>query len=73
MEAKMDAQSSDLKNKIISEIDNFPEESLSEVLHFVEALKGRITHELFDTALMSEDVLKRDWLRPEEDLAWQDL
>jgi hypothetical protein len=69
----MDAQSSDLKNKIISELSTFPAESLTEVLVFVERLKTRLASEEFDTAIMSESALQKDWLRSEEDLAWRDL
>lgn len=29
--------------------------------------------EIGETALLSESALAKDWLRPEEDAAWQDL
>jgi antitoxin MazE len=46
----------------------------------IRASKGKISIvaarpklKLSDTALMSEKVLARDWLRPEEDKAWASL
>jgi antitoxin MazE len=46
----------------------------------IRASKGKISivaaapkPKLSDTALMSEEVLARDWLRPEEDKAWESL
>jgi antitoxin MazE len=46
----------------------------------IRASKGKISivaarpkPKLSDTALMSEKVLARDWLRPEEDKAWASL
>ena len=46
----------------------------------IRASKGKIIIvaarpklKLSDTALMSEKVLARDWLRPEEDKAWASL
>jgi len=43
------------------------------VLDFVHFLKAKITKERLDTAIASESSLKKDWLRPEEDEAWQNL
>jgi hypothetical protein len=58
---------------IKSEVEKFPEPLLDEVLDFVHFLKGKIISGKMATAFASESSLKRDWLRPEEDEAWQNL
>lgn len=35
--------------------------------------KGKIIKENMETAILSESSLKKDWYRPEEDKAWQNL
>ena len=35
--------------------------------------KSKILKERSESAIASESSLKKDWLRPEEDEAWQDL
>jgi hypothetical protein len=61
------------KELLISEIDRVPESFLDEVLDFVHFLKTKIIKERLTTAIASESSLKKDWLRPEEDEAWQGL
>ena len=61
------------KELLINEIEEVPEPFLAEVLDFVLFLKARIAREKLDMALMSESSLSKDWLKPEEDQAWQDL
>jgi hypothetical protein len=61
------------KEMLISEIEEIPEPFLAEVLDFVLFLKAKIAREKLDMAMMSESSLSKDWLRPEEDTAWQDL
>jgi len=58
---------------IKSEVEKFPEPLLDEVLDFVHFLKGKIISGNMATAFASESSLKKDWLRPEEDEAWQNL
>ena len=36
-------------------------------------LKTKIIKERLDTAIASESSLRKDWLKPEEDEAWQNL
>jgi len=50
-----------------------PEFLLDELLDFIHFLKTRILKEKYDTLIVSEPVLKKDWLRSEEDAAWNDL
>lgn len=58
---------------LIQEVQSIPEPMLDEVLDFVRFLKRKQAPKISATALASEEVLKRDWLTPEEDEAWQDL
>lgn len=61
------------KELLIGEIEQVPEPFLDEVLDFVHFLKTKLIKEKFDTAVVSESSLRKDWLRPEEDEAWQNL
>lgn len=61
------------KELLISEIEEVPEPLLTEVLDFVHFLKAKIGREKLDMAMMGEPSLSKDWLKPEEDEAWQNL
>ncbi len=61
------------KEELINEIEEAPEPLLSEVLDFVHFLKAKTLREKLDTATMSESSLRKDWLNPEENEAWQGL
>jgi hypothetical protein len=61
------------KELLKNEIEQVPENLLDEVLDFVHFLKAKIIKERLNTAIASESSLKKDWLRPEEDEAWQSL
>ncbi len=61
------------KEAVVREIDDLPAPLLQEVLDFVRFLKSKAAQGRLETALLSETVLGRDWLRPEEDEAWRDL
>jgi hypothetical protein len=61
------------KEELINEIEKTPEPFLTEVLDFVHFLKAKASRERLDSAMMSEPVLAKDWLKPEEDEAWQSL
>jgi len=61
------------KEAVIKEIEQIPEPFLEEVLDFVHFLKTKITKERLDIAIASESALRKDWLKPEEDEAWQSL
>ena len=62
-----------LKEVIMREIEGTSDSSLGEILDFIRSLKVKKGEEVMGTAIMSESSLKKDWLRPEEDEAWQDL
>lgn len=61
------------KELLINEIQEAPEPLLTEVLNFVHFLKAKIVREELDIAIMSESALSKDWMKPEEDEAWQNL
>ncbi|NEP63875.1 MAG: DUF2281 domain-containing protein [Symploca sp. SIO2G7] len=62
-----------LKELIIQELDQTSELLLAEVLDFLQFLKAKYRQEMLEVSLLSESSLQKDWLRPEEDEAWQDL
>ncbi|MEM2057204.1 MAG: DUF2281 domain-containing protein [Thermoproteota archaeon] len=67
--------------QIIERFQKLSADKLAVVYDFVSYLSRRETgqmvvktaSEAFQTMLASESVLKRDWERPEEDLAWANL
>ena len=61
------------KELLMKEIGEVPEPFLTQVLDYVQFIKSKIAHEKMDFAVMSESSLEKDWLKPEEDKAWQDL
>ena len=61
------------KDLIIHELDKTPEDVLTLVLSFIQFLNTAQAQERFETALLSESCLSKDWLLPEEDEAWQHL
>lgn len=63
----------DTKKLIAKEIEQVPEPFLEEVLDFVRFIKTKRARETLEISLLSESSLGKDWLKPEEDEAWQDL
>ncbi len=61
------------KDAIIHALEELPPEYLDELAAYLQKMKLRAAHQNVPTALASETILPRDWLRPEEDEAWQDL
>jgi hypothetical protein len=61
------------KEAIVQAVEDLPEECLDDLAQYVEVLRRRAALRTVPTALASEGVLAKDWLRPEEDGAWQDL
>ena len=46
---------------------------ISEVIVFAHFMKTKIVREKMDITIMSESSLSKDWLKSEEDEAWQNL
>ncbi|MEW6201491.1 MAG: DUF2281 domain-containing protein [bacterium] len=61
------------KDSIIKEIEQLPESYFDKILEFIRFLRASNFKEKLGTAIASESSLKKDWLRPEEDQAWQSL
>ncbi len=61
------------KEAIVRAVEDLPEECLEDLARYVEKLRQRAALHAVPTALASEAVLAKDWLRPEEDEAWRDL
>ena len=61
------------KELLMHELERVPEPLLDEVLDFVHFLKTKFVKQRLDIAVASESSFKKDWLRPEEDEAWQSL
>ena len=57
------------KELLLNEINRIPEP-----LIFIRFLKSKIkSKKQNDTAILSITSLKKDWLKPEEDKAWENL
>ena len=63
-----------LKEKIQEELDEMPEQLLSEVADFIGYLRTKhLNQRLFDITMASEEILSKDGMKDEEDDAWDDL
>jgi hypothetical protein len=58
---------------LIDEIEDVPEPFLFDVLGLIHFLKSKHFREKKANAAMSQSSLEKDWLKPEEDEAWQSL
>jgi len=63
----------EMKEVILKEIERIPEQYLPEMLDFIRFLEIKALEGGMETAIVSETSLGKDWLRPEENEAWQDL
>lgn len=61
------------REQLLGEIERVPDQYVDEVYDFVRFLAARIARDSLETAVASESALAKDWLRSEEDEAWQDL
>ena len=61
------------RSLLIQEIEDLSEPVLGQLLDFARFLKAKRDHETSETAIASESTLAKDWLKPAEDQAWQDL
>ena len=63
------------KRKLYKEIESLPPHVLEEVYDYITFLKSRKVQEINkdDITLASEQSLAKDWLLPEEDIAWEGL
>ncbi|MEZ2227607.1 hypothetical protein [Microcoleus sp.] len=61
------------KELLIKEVENIPEFILEEVWTFLQFLKLKYNKDKLEASLLSESSLEKDWLKLEEDEAWQNL
>jgi hypothetical protein len=61
------------KELLIKEVENIPEFILEEVWDFLQFLKIKYDLNKLEASLLSESALQKDWLKPDEDEAWQNL
>ncbi|MEG4146925.1 hypothetical protein [Microcoleus sp. Pol12B5] len=61
------------KELLIKKVDNIPEFILKEVGDFLQFLKVKYDKDKLEASLLSESYLQKNWLRLEEDEAWQNL
>ena len=63
------------KQILIQEIESLPPQIIEEVYNFVCFLKVKKAQENENGSILfaSEKVLSKDWLLPEEELAWANL
>ncbi|MEH1770945.1 DUF2281 domain-containing protein [Nostoc sp.] len=63
-----------IKEQITQEMEKLPEPLLQEILDFVQFLQAKHQQQnILGITIMSESSLEKDWLKPEEEAAWQDL
>jgi len=61
------------KELLLQEVENIPEFILEEVWDFLQFLKVKYDKNKLESSLLSESALQKDWLKSEEDEAWQNL
>jgi hypothetical protein len=61
------------KQVLVNEIETLPPNIVDEILHYALFLKLHKSKVVNDITLASERSLAKDWLLPEEDIAWGDL
>ena len=61
------------KELLLKEVENIPEFILEEVWTFLQFLKFKYNKDKLESSLLSESSLEKDWLKLEEDEAWQNL
>ena len=61
------------KELILKEIEELPDVLMEELMNYVHFLKMKLAQEKLETLILSESALKKDWLKAEEEAAWQDL
>jgi hypothetical protein len=62
-----------LRDKLVQEIDRTPANLLPEVLDFLLFVNQKHRQDKAEILAISETSLQKDWLKPEEDEAWQHL
>lgn len=65
------------RETLVKKIENLPPYLLDEVADYIDFIQfkkmKRREIKIDDITLASEKILAKDWLKPEEDEAWEDL
>jgi hypothetical protein len=61
------------RESLLDELSRLPDSCIDEIADFADFLQAKVARETLNTLVVSESALKKDWLSPEEDEAWQDL
>lgn len=61
------------REHLVNELKGLPDFVIDEVYSFVEYLKHKWLEEKQDILTAATTSLQKDWLRPEEDKAWENL
>jgi hypothetical protein len=61
------------KETLLQTVEELPPEFIVDLAEYAKQLRWKAAHREAPTALASQEVLAKDWLRPEEDEAWKDL
>ena len=62
-----------IRETLLREVNILPSVYCSEVLDFIESLKGKRQPAIPETMLLSQSALSKDWDTEEEDKAWANL
>ena len=58
---------------LLNEMKKAPDNIFQEVFDFYQFLKSKSNNKTTEILIASESSLKKDWLKKDEDEAWQDL
>ncbi|NJK68913.1 MAG: DUF2281 domain-containing protein [Microcoleus sp. SU_5_3] len=61
------------KELLLKEVENIPEFILEELWYFLQFLKIKYDGNKLEASVLSESALQKDWLKSDEDEAWQNL
>lgn len=61
------------KDIILREMQDVSDNFTGDVLNYIRFLKFQHFQEKIEITSLSESALKKDWLLPEEEIAWQNL
>ena len=61
------------KQALVHEIESLPSNLVDEIFHYVLFIKQLKSNPASDITLASEHALAKDWLLPEEEVAWEHL
>lgn len=61
------------KELLLEKLEKLPESLLKKVLDYISSLQSYQVKENVESYKLSESSLSKDWLKKEEDEAWQNL